>query len=64
MVNVGKFTKTTVGEEFVIELDASKFIMRKDGTVIILRTNFNFTAYGPVEMNGIIVDLNKPGDDP
>ncbi len=61
MVNVGKFKKTTVGEEFVIEVGKSKFIMRKDGTVIILGTNFNFTASGPVQINGSVVDLNKPG---
>jgi type VI secretion system secreted protein VgrG len=59
--NVGKFKKTIVGEEFVIECGASKFIMRKDGTVIILGTNFNFTASGPTQINGVVVDLNKPG---
>jgi type VI secretion system secreted protein VgrG len=63
LVNVGKFKKTIVGEEFVIEVGASKFIMRKDGTVIILGTNFNFTASGPVQINGVVVDLNKPADD-
>ncbi|WP_018238728.1 type VI secretion system tip protein TssI/VgrG [Ensifer sp. BR816] len=61
MSNIGKFKKTIVGEEFVIECGASKFIMRKDGTVIILGTNFNFTASGPTQINGRVVDLNKPG---
>lgn len=61
VTNVGKFSKTIVGEEFVIECGASKFIMRKDGTVIILGTNFNFTASGPTQINGKVVDLNKPG---
>jgi type VI secretion system secreted protein VgrG len=59
--SVGKFKKITVGDEFVIEVGASKFIMRKDGTVIILGTNFNFTASGPAQLNGSVVDLNKPG---
>ncbi len=59
--NIGKFKKTIVGEEFVIECGTSKFIMRKDGTVIILGTQFNFTASGPTQMNGTVVDLNKPG---
>ena len=58
---VGKFKKLIVGEEFVIECGASKFIMRKDGTVIILGTHFNFTASGPTQINGKVVDLNKPG---
>ncbi|MDR6820075.1 type VI secretion system secreted protein VgrG [Neorhizobium sp. 2083] len=58
---VGKFKKLIVGDEFVIECGASKFIMRKDGTVIILGTHFNFTASGPTQINGVVVDLNKPG---
>ncbi|MDO1583079.1 type VI secretion system tip protein TssI/VgrG [Rhizobium oryzicola] len=59
--SVGKFKKIIVGEEFVIECGASKFIMRKDGTVIILGSRFNFTASGPTQINGVVVDLNKPG---
>lgn len=59
--NVGMFKKVIVGEEFVIECGASKLIMRKDGTVIILGSNFNFTASGPAQLNGSVVDLNKPG---
>jgi type VI secretion system secreted protein VgrG len=39
--SVGKFKKVIVGEEYVIECGASKFIMRRDGTVIILGTQFN-----------------------
>ncbi|MDO5528043.1 MAG: type VI secretion system tip protein TssI/VgrG [Paracoccus sp. (in: a-proteobacteria)] len=58
---VGKYKKITVGEEFVIECGASKLIMRQDGTVIILGTQFNFTASGPAQINGSVVDLNKPG---
>ncbi len=58
---VGKFKKVIVGDEFVIECGASKFIMRQDGTVIILGTHFNFTASGPTQINGKVVDLNKPG---
>lgn len=59
--SVGKFKKVIVGEEYVIECGASKFIMRRDGTVIILGTQFNFTASGPTQINGSVVDLNKPG---
>ena len=59
--NIGKFKKITVGDEFMIEVGQSKFIMRKDGTVIILGTHFNFTASGPVQINGKPIDLNKPG---
>ncbi|MFS4439335.1 bacteriophage T4 gp5 trimerization domain-containing protein, partial [Paracoccaceae bacterium GXU_MW_L88] len=58
---IGKFKKTKVGKEFVIECGASKFIMREDGSVTILGTKFNFTASGPVQINGVVVDLNKPG---
>ncbi|MDO5612450.1 MAG: hypothetical protein Q4G14_04295, partial [Paracoccus sp. (in: a-proteobacteria)] len=61
---VGKYKKIAVGEEFVIECGASKFIMRNDGSVIILGTNFNFTASGPVQINGSVVDLNKPASAP
>ncbi|WP_156398945.1 type VI secretion system tip protein TssI/VgrG, partial [Methylobacterium sp. Leaf469] len=61
--HVGRTKKLTVGDEFVIEVGKSKFIMRKDGTIIILGTNFNFTASGPVQINGSVVDLNKPGSD-
>ena len=59
--NVGTFRKTTVGDEFVIEVGRSRLVMRQDGTVIITGTNFNFTASGPVQINGSVVDLNRPG---
>lgn len=61
ITSVGKFKKLVVGDEYVIEVGKSKMIMRKDGTVIILGTNFNFTASGPVQINGEVVDVNKPG---
>jgi type VI secretion system secreted protein VgrG len=58
---VGQTKKVVVGNEFILEVGKSKLIMRKDGTVIILGTNFNFTASGPVQINGEVVDLNKQG---
>ena len=61
MEKVGKFKKTEVGEEFVIKVGKSELILREDGTVILLGSNFNFTASGPVQINGSVVDLNKPG---
>ncbi|MCX8254975.1 Type VI secretion system secreted protein VgrG [Beijerinckiaceae bacterium RH AL1] len=59
--NVGKSKLVTVGEELIIRVGQSSLTMRSDGTVIILGTNFNFTASGPVQINGEVVDLNKPG---
>ena len=61
ITSVGKFKKTVVGEEYVIEVGKSKMVMREDGTIILLGTRFNFTASGPVQINGEVVDLNKPG---
>ncbi len=61
MEYVGKAKKITIGEEFIIQVGQASLTMRKDGSVIILGTNFNFTATGPVQINGEVVDLNKPG---
>jgi type VI secretion system secreted protein VgrG len=56
--NVGKFKKIAVGEEFVIEVGDSKFIMKKDGTVLILGKKFNFIATDHFQMRGKPIDLN------
>ncbi|AIC28090.1 type VI secretion system Rhs element Vgr family protein [Rhizobium etli bv. mimosae str. IE4771] len=74
MENVGKAKNTTVGEEYVIQVGdrmlvtvgrefkivvgKSVLVMDKDGNVTILGTNFNFTASGPVTINGKVIDLN------
>ncbi|MCH4547027.1 type VI secretion system tip protein VgrG [Rhizobium changzhiense] len=74
MENVGKAKNTTVGEEYVIQVGdrmlvtvgrefkivvgKSTLVMDKDGNVTILGTNFNFTASGPVTINGKVIDLN------
>lgn len=57
---VGKVKKIVVGDEFVIEVGKSRLIMRKNGEVVINGTKFNFTASGAVQINGKVVDLNKP----
>jgi len=44
----------------VIEVGKSRLIMRKNGEVVINGTKFNFTASGAVQINGKVVDLNKP----
>jgi type VI secretion system secreted protein VgrG len=56
--NVGKFKKIAVGEEFVIEVGDSKFVMKKDGTVLILGKTFNFIATDHVQIKGKPIDLN------
>jgi type VI secretion system secreted protein VgrG len=48
----------TVGREFKIVVGKSVLVMDKDGNVTILGTNFNFTASGPVTINGKVIDLN------
>jgi len=74
MENVGKAKNSTVGEEYVIQVGdrmlvtvgrefkivvgKSVLVMDKDGNVTILGTNFNFTASGPVTINGKVIDLN------
>ncbi|MGL4810912.1 MAG: type VI secretion system Vgr family protein [Beijerinckiaceae bacterium] len=55
---VGKFKKIAVGEEFVIEVGDSKFVMKKDGTVLILGKTFNFIATDHVQIKGKPIDLN------
>ncbi len=56
--SVGKYKKIAVGEEFVIECGKSKFVMKNDGTVLILGTTFNFIATGHYQMQGDPIDCN------
>ena len=58
---VGKKMKIEVGEELEIVVGKSHLVMRKDGSVILNGTRFVFTASGPVEVYGSVIDLNKPG---
>ncbi|MBB4010681.1 hypothetical protein GGQ71_004983, partial [Rhizobium taibaishanense] len=73
--HVGKAKNTTVGEEYVIEVGdrmlvnvgrelkitvgKSVLVMDRDGNVSIFGTNFDFSASGPVKINGQVIDLNK-----
>ena len=51
-----------VGEELEIIVGSNtRLVMKSDGSVTILGVHFNFTASGPVQINGEVVDLNKPG---
>lgn len=61
VTEVGKTKKITVGDELVIEVGSARLQMKKDGTIILQGMKFNFTASGPVQINGAVVDLNKPG---
>lgn len=60
-VQVGDKMLVQVGTELKIVVGKSELIMDKDGNVTILGTNFNFTASGPVRINGKVIDLNLPG---
>ena len=55
---VGKYKKVVVGDEYVIEVGKSRLVMDKDGNVTLTGTKFNFTASGPVQINGKVIDLN------
>lgn len=59
--NVGKKYSITAGDEIEITVGKSRIVIKKDGTILILGVHFNFTASGPVQINGEIIDLNKPG---
>jgi type VI secretion system secreted protein VgrG len=57
---VGKKMKIEVGDELEIVVGKSHLVMRKDGSVILNGSKFVFTASGPVEVYGSVIDLNKP----
>lgn len=56
---VGHTKKIVVGNELIIEVGKSKISIRRDGTFIFMGKHFNFSASGPVQINGEVVDLNK-----
>ncbi len=63
---VGQSKSTTVGasysidvtDELTITVGKSSLVMKADGTVLINGTRFDFTASGPVAINGKDVDIN------
>ncbi|MEZ6129826.1 MAG: type VI secretion system tip protein TssI/VgrG [Planctomycetaceae bacterium] len=55
---VGSTKKVTVGSKLEITCGSSKLTMESGGKVTISGTEFNFSASGPVKINGAIIDLN------
>ncbi|MCA9062806.1 MAG: type VI secretion system tip protein VgrG [Planctomycetaceae bacterium] len=55
---VGGTKKIIVGSKLEITCGASKLTMDSGGKVTISGTEFNFSASGPVKINGAIIDLN------
>lgn len=56
--DVGKKYTISAGDELEIVVGKSSLVMRSDGTVLINGSNFNFSASGPVQLNGKSVDIN------
>ncbi|MFJ4156875.1 type VI secretion system Vgr family protein [Pseudomonas sp. NPDC089752] len=57
-VIVGNRFNITAGDELSITVGKASLIMKSDGTVLINGSNFDFSATGPVQINGKDVDLN------
>jgi type VI secretion system secreted protein VgrG len=57
-VMVGNKFSITAGDELEITVGKSSLVMKSDGTVLINGTTFNFSASGPVAINGKDVDIN------
>lgn len=57
-VMVGNKFSITAGDELEITVGKSSLVMKSDGTILINGTRFDFTASGPVQINGDPVDLN------
>ncbi len=55
---VGGTKKIVVGSSLEITCGSSKLTMDSGGKVTISGTEFNFSASGPVKINGSIIDLN------
>lgn len=55
---VGKNYTITVGDSLTVRVGKSVLVMKSDGTVTLNGTKFNFSASGPVEINGKDVDIN------
>ena len=57
-VMVGNKFSITAGDELEITVGKANLVMRSDGTVLINGTKFDFSASGPVQINGKDVDIN------
>ncbi len=57
-VMVGNKFSITAGDELEITVGKSSLVMKSDGTVLINGTRFDFSASGPVAINGKDVDIN------
>ncbi|EJT84598.1 ImpA family type VI secretion-associated protein [Pseudomonas putida S11] len=57
-VIVGNKFNITAGDELSITVGKASLVMKSDGTVLINGSNFDFSATGPVQINGKDVDLN------
>jgi type VI secretion system secreted protein VgrG len=55
---VGKKYSITAGDELSIKVGKASLVMRSDGTVLINGSTFDFSASGPVQINGKDVDIN------
>jgi hypothetical protein len=50
--------KMDVKERFEITVGSAKLVIDKSGKVELTGVEFDFTASGPVQINGSIIDLN------
>ncbi|PYB76688.1 type VI secretion system tip protein VgrG [Pseudomonas sp. LB-090624] len=57
-VIVGNRFNITTGDELSITVGKASLVMKSDGTVLINGSNFDFSATGPVQINGKDVDIN------
>ncbi len=57
-VIVGNRFNITAGDELSITVGKASLVMKSDGTVLINGSNFDFSATGPVQINGKDVDIN------
>lgn len=57
-VVVGNRFSITAGDELSITVGKATLVMKSDGTVLINGSNFDFSATGPVQINGKDVDIN------
>ena len=55
---VGKTYSIDAGDELSITVGKASLVMKSDGTVLINGSTFDFSASGPVQINGKDVDIN------
>jgi type VI secretion system secreted protein VgrG len=55
---VGLIKQVVVGKKFELTCGKGKIIVEKSGKITIKGTEFEFTASGPVKINGSVIDLN------